>query len=300
MAQIELIERLKQQRGLFKLMKAAWYPMIDLKWSVERAVKSKCPVCLGKAPFDRVTGYDRVFLKCRSCTHIWAHDYSEMRALIGMGMHDFGGGEPDTGGDTEMFLARFCQEQFGSKSILLFGTGPTRAFRALHDEGVDVYGSDVSADVIKYRQAEFGADRFFHPDQMGTRKFDVIISTEVIEHLFRPVAEMQGIVAHLNPGGIFCGSTGFSKDGGVDEGPNRYMAPRGHVIYWSENSLAAAFRRIGLTLTSFALGSGFASARIFFGTSNAAVIDRLGALKQEYGERPLFQLPATASQPAHD
>ena len=300
MAQIDFIERLKKQRGLFNLMKAVWYPMIDLKWLVERTFKSKCPVCLARAPFDRVAGYDRTFLKCRSCTHIWAHDYSEMRALIGMGMNDFGGGEADTGGDTEMFLARFCQQQFASKSILLFGTGPTRAFRVLYGEGVDVYGSDVSADVIKFRQGEFGEDRFFHPDQLGNRKFDVIISTEVIEHLFHPVAEIKGIADHLNPGGIFCGSTGFSSDGGVDEGANRYMAPRGHVIYWSENSLAAAFKRIELSLTSFALGSNFSSGRIFFGTNNAAVIEKLSVLKREYAERPLYQLPPTASQPAHD
>jgi SAM-dependent methyltransferase len=287
MAQIELIENLKKQRKLFNLMKSAWYPLIDLKWRVERTLVSSCPVCRAQKPFDRVTGYGRTFLKCPACTHIWAHDYSRMRALIGMGMNDFGGGEADTGGDTEMFLARFCKEKFGSQSILLFGTGPTRAFRVLHGEGYDVFGTDVSADVIKFRQAEFGKERFFHPDQLGDMKFDVIISTEVIEHLFHPVAEMKGIVDHLTPGGIFCGSTGFSQDGGVDEGPNRYMAPRGHVIYWSENSLQAAFRRLGLSLTSFALGSTFASARIFFGTRSAAITSTLAGLKSEVGEDAL-------------
>ena len=292
MAQIELIERLKRQRGLFQLMKSAWYPLIDAKWAFERAVTRRCPVCGGGSPFKRVQGYGRTFLKCPACTHIWAHDYSRMRALIGMGMNDFGGGEPDGGGDTEMFLARFCAEQFGSKSILLFGTGPTRAFRVLIGEGYDVYGCDVSADVIKFRQDEFGAERFFHPADLGTRKFDVIISTEVIEHFFKPLAEIEGVAGHLNPGGIFCGSTGFSKDGGVDEGENRYMAPRGHVIYWSEGSLKAAFDRLGLTLTSFALGSDFASARIFFGTRNAEINAKLAGLKNERGEAPLFVMPA--------
>ncbi|MFM5916283.1 MAG: class I SAM-dependent methyltransferase [Novosphingobium sp.] len=292
MAQIEVIERLKQQRSLFQLMKSAWYPLIDAKWAAERVLTRRCPVCSAKGPFERVRGYERTFLKCRSCTHIWAHDYSRMRALIGMGMNDFGGGEPDGGGDTEMFLARFCAEQFVSRSILLFGTGPTRAFRVLMGEGYDVYGSDVSADVIKFRQDEFGADRFFHPADIGNRKFDVVISTEVIEHFFKPVSEIRGVVDLLNPGGVFCGSTGFSKDGGVDEGPNRYMAPRGHVIYWSEASLRAAFDQLGLRLTSFALGSDFASARIFFGTANETTNARLAQLKHQQGETPLFTMPA--------
>ena len=292
MALIELIERLKQERGLFQLIKSAWYPLIDAKWAIERALVRSCPVCNGSGPFQRLRGYGRTFLKCPACTHIWAHDYSRMRALIGMGINDFGGGEPDGGGDTEMFLARFCAEQLGAKSILLFGTGPTQAFRVLIGEGYDVSGSDVSADVIKFRQDEFGADRFFHPADIGNRKFDVIISTEVIEHFFKPQAEIKGVVGHLNPGGIFCGSTGFSKDGGIDEGPNRYMEPRGHVIYWSEASLKAAFEQLGLTLTSFALGSDFASARIFFGTQDAAINAKLGGLKQKQGETPPFTMPA--------
>lgn len=296
MAQIEVIERLKQQRSLFQLMKAALYPLIDTKWAVERAVTRYCPVCSGRGPFQCIRGYDRTFLKCRACTHIWAHDYSRMRALIGMGMNDFGGGEPDGGGETEMFLARFCAEQFGSRRILLFGTGPTRAFRVLVEEGYDVYGSDVSGDVIKFRQGEFGADRFFHPADIGDRRFDLIISTEVIEHFFEPLAEIRSVVDFLNSGGVFCGSTGFSRDGGVDEGSNRYMAPRGHVIYWSEDSLRTAFHRLGLHLTSFVLGSDFASARIFFGTADPAINARLAEIRARQDQHPLFTMPVVLGQ----
>jgi len=289
-ALIDIIEGLKHRRSWLDLLKKLGYPLVDGKWLVERLLTRTCPVCEARAPFERISGYGRTFLKCRSCSHIWAHDYSRMRALIGMGMSTCGG-EAESGGDTEMFLARFSAERFGSKSILLFGTGPTRAFRVLLEQGYDVYGCDVSADVIKLRQDEFGSERFFHVDQLADQKFDVIIATEVIEHFFEPIPEMKQVIAHLNPGGVFCGSTGFSQDGKVDEGPNRYMRPRGHVIYWSQQSLDTAFERLGLKLMSFTLGSDFASARIFFGTQDAGIAATLSAVGRELDGAPLFRLP---------
>lgn len=290
MSLINLIEGWKAKGTMLGVLKKLGYPLVDAKWWVQRGLTRSCAVCGGAAPFARIRGYGRTFLKCRACSHIWAHDYSRMRALIGMGMSTCGG-EGETGGDTEMFLARFCQQQFASHSVLLYGTGPTRAFRVLLSEGCDVYGCDVSADVIALRQAEFGADRFFHIDRLTDQTFDVIIATEVIEHLFDPVTEMKAIARHLKPDGVFCGSTGFSQDGGVDEGPNRYMSPRGHVIYWSQQSLGTAFKRLGLTLTSFVLGCDFASARIFFGTRESEVAAKLVALKKRTGDKALFDLP---------
>ncbi len=159
----------------------------------------------------------------------------------------------------------------------------------LHNEGIDVYGCDMSRDVIAFHEAEFGAHRFFHANEAGARRYDVVIATEVIEHLFDPIKEMAKVCSLYEPGGIFCGSTGFSIDGEVEDDGHGYMVSRGHVIYWSEKSLSAAFARLGWSLTTFRLASKVPTGRLFFGTANDDIRVSLSEVKKTYSERPLLQ-----------
>lgn len=276
------------RQTILDLAKKIAYPALDAKWRVERYLCSTCPVCAGHPPFDEIRAYGRVFLRCAGCSHIWAHDYSKARAGFGMGLSGWGGTEPDTGGESEVFLSRYCVDNFGSSSVLLFGTGPTRAFRVLHEEGVDVYGCDVSRDVIAFRQREFGESRFFHVQKAGERQYDAVVATEVIEHFFDPIVELTGIAQLCRAEGVFCGSTGFSSSGEVEDGGTGYMSPRGHVIYWSERSLGHAFQKVGWQLHSFGLASNVPTARLFFGSSNDAVNAKLDAAARECRARPLF------------
>lgn len=269
--------------ALFEAAKKIAYPALDGYWLAKRTFWRACPICGSKDPFVRVHGYGRTFLRCPDCSHLWAHDYSQARAGFGMGMNGWGGGEPDTGGDTEEFLARFCVERFGSRSILLFGTGPTRAYRILRNEGFDVYGCDVSEDVIAYRQSEFGADRFFHAKHAKSGQYDVVIATEVIEHFFNPMASFREIKRLIAPGGIFCGSTGFSRNGEVDDDSGfGYMRHRGHVIYWSKPSLRKAFEQLVWSMCAFEMSSEVPTGHLFFGTANRDVTTRLDDLARTH------------------
>jgi SAM-dependent methyltransferase len=277
------------RQTVFEFAKKIAYPALDARWRLERHFCRRCAVCKRKRPFDEIRAYRRIFLRCTHCSHIWAHDYSKARARLGMGLSGWGGSEPDTGGDSEMFLSRYCAENFGSRSVLLFGTGPTRAFRVLHDEGMDVYGCDVSRDVIGFRQKEFGESRFFHVDRAGHRRYDVVVATEVIEHFFDPIVELKRIAQLCRPDGIFCGSTGFSSSGEVEDGGAAYMSPRGHVIYWSERSLSEAFERVGWRLHSFALVSNVPTARLFFGSSNVNVNAKLDDAAGKYAGEPMHR-----------
>jgi SAM-dependent methyltransferase len=270
---------------ILKFAKKLADPALDVAWAVERAATSKCPVCGRAGRLGRIHGYGRTFLKCPQCSHIWAHDYSRLRANLGMGM-EIGlvpPGEthrPEMGGESEEFLSRFCRETFGVRSILLYGTGPTRAFRALLEEGVDVYGCDISPSVLAYRQREFGTERFFHVREMDRRRFDLVVATEVIEHFFDPLPEFTRIASVLEPEGIFCGSTNFSLRGGVEDDDGfGYMSHRGHVVYWSDSSLRSAFARLGWTFHSFQFDFSIpTNRRFFFGTRHApwsAALDRM-------------------------
>ena len=47
----------------------------------------------------------------------------------------------------------------------------------------------------------FVYDRFFFPDWIANRRYDLIISTETFEHLKTPAMELERLVDCLNPGG---------------------------------------------------------------------------------------------------
>lgn len=82
-------------------------------------------------------------------------------------------------------------------------------------EGNEVYGLDIDADMLaqcppqmKTAQVDLNGDWHAGRENM----FDVVIATEVVEHLYYPDTVMQKIKAVLKPGGIFIGSVpnGFS------------------------------------------------------------------------------------------
>jgi len=271
----------------------------DVIWAARRVVTRDCPVCGEKSPFERLRGYGRVFLKCHACSHIWARDYSKFRANLGMGTQIGADpapgqvrGELEMGGASEEFLSRFCIDEFGLKSILLFGTGPTRAFRTLLRDGFDVYGCDVSPSVISYRQREFGCERFFHARVLGRHQYDIVIATEVIEHLFDPIPTFRLMKSILRTQGVFCGSTCFSMNGEVEDDHGfGYMRPRGHINYWSQPSLRTAFSRLQWTMHALRFHSMPANRRFFFGTSNPSLSAALDEISRRDPILPYSEIP---------
>ncbi len=83
-------------------------------------------------------------------------------------------------------------------------------------KGCDVVGIDASADGIAiarqtYPQARFeslAADEQIL-ENLGCDPFDIVISTEVIEHLYDPHAFARGCYRALRPGGRFICSTPY-------------------------------------------------------------------------------------------
>jgi len=77
--------------------------------------------------------------------------------------------------------------------VLDVGCGNGAIARALIAQGYDVYGVDASESGIAIANAE-SPGRFFVldvssgqlPEELAGKRFDVVISTEVIEHLYDP------------------------------------------------------------------------------------------------------------------
>ena len=152
--------------------------------------------------------------------------------------------------------------------ILDVGCGNGWLATELIRRGYDVYGTDASETGIEWARQAY-PDRFFHqditagnlPDALAHLRFDTIISTEVIEHLYSPLRFLETchrILKHSGYSEIILSTPyhGYFKNlalaltGTFD----RHFLPLwegGHIKFWSRRTLTAALHRAGFTVEQF-------------------------------------------------
>lgn len=273
-----------------------------LAWKIRAQVLGgNCPVC--SAPGAKRRGYGRLFLQCQAsdCGFVWCHDSSESVANDGMGLVGSWGGV-ERGGERDDYMVRFLNGAGKPRRrVLIFGAGTTLVFRVLHDEGFEVEGADVDAEVVNYRSAEFPG-QFRHAFELERRRgeFDIITACEVFEHLHNPNRWLDILAANLAPDGVLCGSTNFYPGSGpIEDGQDPgYMSYTGHVSYWSESALSKCVGRLGFKVVLFEMvcpgsvkpdltyGSLFPNKRMFFASRDLELIAALDALK---ARNPILQ-----------
>jgi 2-polyprenyl-6-hydroxyphenyl methylase/3-demethylubiquinone-9 3-methyltransferase len=127
--------------------------------------------------------------------------------------------------------------------------------------GVDLSGSGIAEGKRRHAEIEFhlrGFDDSLVAD-LGAGRFDVIISTEVIEHLYAPREICRVAFELLKPGGLFVVSTpyhGYLKNcalaltGKFDK---HFTALRdcGHIKFWSFRTLSVLLTEAGFDRMAF-------------------------------------------------
>ncbi len=103
--------------------------------------------------------------------------------------------------------------KYGPKSILEIGTGSGYFLSSCHDVFTDTKLSGIEYDprllsVTQLRAPyaeciQGNAENFC----MSPNKFDVVVSFQVIEHLYKPYEMLRRVKEHLNDGGIFIFTT---------------------------------------------------------------------------------------------
>lgn len=140
------------------------------------------------------------------------------------------------------------------RTILDVGCGNGEMANRLLKEGLDTYGTDASETGITVAK-KLNEDRFYVqdltsqdlPEELQNIKFDTIISTEVIEHLYNPrgYIEFCKNVLMKNGGGELIISTpyhGYLKNlvmavtGKMDE-HFTVLWDGGHIKFWSRKTL---------------------------------------------------------------
>jgi len=174
-------------------------------------------------------------------------------------------GEPCTSGYITPIVLKLCRE-LGARRVLDIGCGNGALCRSLADAGLHVVGMEPSISGIDCARRLVPEGRFYQtgvyddPDGIPEGDFDVVVSTEVIEHLVRPTALPQFAARKLKPGGVLVISTpyhGYLKNlliaatGRWDA----HHAPGwegGHIKFWSRGSLTGFLNSNGFKVTGFA------------------------------------------------
>jgi len=151
-------------------------------------------------------------------------------------------------------------------NILDLGCGNGYLVNYLVEQGYNAYGTDASAEGISIARQK-NPDRFFVqdlssdslPEQLQNIAFDIIITTEVIEHLYNPEAFILFCKKQLKKGGELVVSTpyhGYLKNLvlSIFNKWDSHMDPLwlgGHIKLWSKKTLSLALSNAGFTVTSF-------------------------------------------------
>jgi len=178
-------------------------------------------------------------------------------------------GATDAHGYLYPTLYEMLLEYKGSR-ILDVGCGNGVIAGRLLDAGFDVYGIDASATGINIANGTSPGRFFIHdifseklPDALSKFQFDVVISTEVIEHIYAPRKYIKLIENCLRPGGVVIISTpyhGYLKNlamaltGKMDK-HFTVLWDGGHIKFWSARTLSALLNEFGFKVTQFR-GSG--------------------------------------------
>ena len=114
--------------------------------------------------------------------------------------------------------------------ILDFGSGPNPLLKEiLAEEGysVEIY------------------DKHFH-DYPFKGKFDMIISTEVIEHIENPIVQIQKLKSHLHPRGYLSLKTAFRPISDEDFLKWWYKEDKTHISFLSPEAVSFSAEKSGL------------------------------------------------------
>jgi 2-polyprenyl-3-methyl-5-hydroxy-6-metoxy-1,4-benzoquinol methylase len=103
----------------------------------------------------------------------------------------------------------------GRFRVLDLGCGYGAVSHVIADLGHEVVGVDASENAVALARKKFPAGRFLKADiydlpfEELENGFDIVLSTEVIEHLFYPRRLVQAARRCLKPGGLFILSTPY-------------------------------------------------------------------------------------------
>lgn len=165
-------------------------------------------------------------------------------------------------------ILQLCRA-LGAKKVLDLGCGNGALCGKLFQAGFEVAGLDLSESGVEQAKkalpnVDFKVMSVYDdPADLGDSGFDVVISTEVVEHLLYPRRLPQFASQVLKPGGHLIITTpyhGYLKNLlicllGKWDSHHSPLWDGGHVKFWSKESLSRLLQEQGFSVTRF-IGAG--------------------------------------------
>lgn len=189
-----------------------------------------------------------------------------------------------------------------TKTILEVGCGLGYLTYALKRAGHNAKGVDISEHAVASARSAFG-DNYICADVNALAaetagSFDIVVMTEVLEHLDAPLAVLRSLRALLRPGGVALVSTpskDFLPDGAVWRTDN----PPVHLAWYSKTSLREMARRTDFRI-QFADFTDFNRGRIAGIGAPRDLRDGAGAFRLSEADVALDRLPPPRRTPLID
>lgn len=240
-----------------------------------------CLVCGAARPrrktikFVKETSWVCVVRICRDCGHVGnpdnTRDYRNLTGLEKFPMRARVGTETRQGREFHMAkLAAQILKRYGI-DVLVYGAG--RSLDNRHIAALPRVRDVAIGDVMHLRDDA----EFVDVNEPPTRRFDVVIACEVIEHFPNPAAEFPRLLDFVDDGGLLVCSTNIHEGGDLER--QRYVFIKGHTAYYTPEALVHVARANGFhvdfRVPLVATGYGGRRKRYVFLTRNAALITEI-------------------------
>lgn len=142
-----------------------------------------------------------------------------------------------------------CLKKETPNSVLEVGCGLGYLTYALNKQGINTIGIDISSNAINFAKSNYGSG-YFNLDITNFRniinkKFDLIVATELIEHLREPVAFINECLGLLNENGKILLTTP-NKDFSTQNAIWQTDLPPVHTVWLSSKSFQFIADKLGL------------------------------------------------------
>ncbi|WP_372713512.1 class I SAM-dependent methyltransferase [Ilyobacter sp.] len=184
----------------------------------------KCHLCKGEAEEFVVKNrkFERTYYRCKNCSFIFAEEAAlleDAEELERYQMHNNSTEDPMYREYFEKFIDYAFSDLGKVEKILDYGSGPEPVLASvLREKGykVDIY------------------DKYFSPAKVHEgRQYDVVCTTEVIEHIYYPMEVFKELVGCVKKGGYLIIMTGFHKDSWEFFKNWWYIQDPTHTVFYS-------------------------------------------------------------------